>query len=255
MTAKVDFYHWRIFATGASFALFGIGGVILGYLVFPLVSLFSATRDVTVRHCRSMVSSGFAFFVWFMKTFGVLTWEVEGRELLDEPGVLVVANHPTLIDIVFIISMIPNASCIVKPSLYKSVFTRGPVSRAAYVASDEPETLIDDCVNSLGEGASLVIFPEGTRSVKGQPLRFRRGAAHVQNRTGCAVLLVKISSVPPTLAKHEKWYQIPASRPHFKLVVERDEGALRDLSYDGLAADPRVTTRRWLDYFSSEVTV
>jgi 1-acyl-sn-glycerol-3-phosphate acyltransferase len=202
-----------------------------------------------------MLSWGFTFFVWFMKTFGVLTWEIEGRELLAEPGVLVVANHPTLIDIVFIISMIPHASCIVKPSLYQSVYTKGPVSRAAYIASDEPETLIGDCVKSLGSGASLVIFPEGTRSVKGQPLRFRRGAAHVQKRSGCAVLLVRIMSVPPTLAKHEKWYQIPASRPHFKLAVERDQEALRDVSYDGPAADPRVITRRWLDYFSQEVMV
>ena len=255
MTHKTDFYHWRIVATGASFALFGIGGVILGYVVFPLITLFSASREDSVRHCRHMVSGGFAAFVRFMETFGVLTWEVEGEELLREPGTLVVANHPTLIDIVFIISMIPNASCIVKPSLYKSVFTRGPVSRAAYVASNEPETLIDECVSSLGDGASLVIFPEGTRSVRGQPLRFKRGAAHVQKMSGCAVLLVRISSVPPTLAKHEKWYQIPASRPHFKLVVERDSEALRDVSYDGHAADPRVITRRWLDYFSNEAMI
>ena len=255
MTQPVDFYYWRIFATGASFSLFGLGGVVLGFLVFPLISLLSSTRELSVRRCRYMVSRGFAFFVWFMKTFGVLTWEVEGRELLEQPGALVVANHPTLIDIVFIISMIPNASSIVKPSLHKNVVTRGPVSRAAYVASDEPETLIGDCVDSLANGASLVIFPEGTRSVKGRALRFRRGAAHVQKRSCCPVLFVRISSVPPTLAKHEKWYQIPASRPHFKLVVERDQEALRDMTYDGPAADPRVITRRWLDYFSNEVVV
>ncbi len=248
-----DFYYWRLFATGASFSLFGIGGVILGFVVFPLVGLVSRDRQRAVLRCRRLVALSFRLFVGFMKNTGVLTWEVEGREHLEQPGILVVANHPTLIDIVFIIAMIANASCIVKPSLYRNFFTRGPVSRAAYVVSDEPESLIEDCVDTLREGSSLVIFPEGTRSVQGMPLKFRRGAAHVQRRSGCPVVLVRISSCPPTLAKHEKWYQIPARRPHFRLVVERDQAATVDVPYDGTAPDSRTITRRWRDHFATEV--
>ena len=248
-----DFYYWRVVATGASFTLFGIGGVILGYFVFPLVSLASRDPQQSVLRCRRLVALSFRIFVAFMKNTGVLTWEVEGREHLEQPGILVVANHPTLIDIVFIIAMIPNASCIVKPSLYRNIFTRGPVSRAAYVASDEPESLIEDCVQTLETGSSLVIFPEGTRSVRGMPLKFRRGAAHVQRRSGCPVALVRISSNPPTLAKHEKWYQIPATRPHFRLVVEQDQAAAVDVPCDGAAPDSRMITRRWRDYFAGEV--
>ncbi|WP_245395071.1 hypothetical protein [methane-oxidizing endosymbiont of Gigantopelta aegis] len=37
---------------------------------------------------------------------------------LNRPGQLIVANHPTLIDIVFLISRIPYACCIVKDSLW-----------------------------------------------------------------------------------------------------------------------------------------
>ena len=247
-----DFYYWRIIATGASFTLFGVGGVILGFLIFPVLGLFSRDEQQAVTRCRRWVALCFQCFVGFMKNTGVLTWEVEGREHLEQPGILVVANHPTLIDIVFIIAMIPNASCIVKPSLYRNVFTRGPVSRAAYVASDEPEGLIEDCVKTLETGASLVIFPEGTRSVRGMPLKFRRGAAHVQRRAGCPVVLVRISSNPPTLAKHEKWYQIPATRPHFRLVVEKDQAAV-DAVKDDAAPDSRTITRRWRDYFAGEV--
>lgn len=247
-----DFYYWRVFATGASFTLFGLGGVILGFIIFPLVGLVSRDRQQAVLRCRALVAQSFRLFVGFMRNTGVLTWEVEGREHLEQAGILVVANHPTLIDIVFIIAMIPNASCIIKPSLYRNVFTRGPVSRAAYVASDEPENLIDDCVKTLQTGSSLVIFPEGTRSVKGSPLKFRRGAAHVQRRSGCPVVLVRISSNPPTLAKHEKWYQIPATRPHFRLVVEKDQAATVNVPYDG-APDSRTITRRWRDYFAEEV--
>ena len=65
--------------------------------------------------------------------------------------------------------------------------------------------------------------------------------------------MVRISSNPPTLAKHEKWYQIPATRPHFRLVVEQDLAAAVDVHCDGSAPDSRMITRRWRDYFAGEV--
>jgi hypothetical protein len=37
-------YFWRIFATGACFVLFGIGGLILGLLVFPAMLLLLVSR-------------------------------------------------------------------------------------------------------------------------------------------------------------------------------------------------------------------
>lgn len=255
MTAHSDFYVWRIFAAGVSFLLFGIGGLILGYVIFPLVSWVSSSPDLGVRRCRKMVQLAFQGFVWFMKSMGVLTWEVEGREYLETPGQLVVANHPSLIDIVFIIAMIPNACCIVKPALYRNPFTRGPVSRAAYIASDTPQMLVENCVSNLAEGASLVVFPEGTRSVRDQSLRFRRGAAYVQLEARCPVALAVVGSVPHYLAKHEKWYQVPATRPHFKLKFKKGPQGDVEKLYDEPAVDARTLTRRWLDYFEKEVVI
>lgn len=252
---RADFYWWRMFATGASFVLFGAGGIVLGYVVFPLVSLVSSSQDVARLRCRKLVQLSFKAFVWFMKTLGVLTWEVQGRETLKREGQLVVANHPSLIDIVFLIAMIPNASCIVKSGLHRNFFTRGPVSMAAYVANDEPEKLVQECVKTLASGTTLVIFPEGSRSVKGRMLRFRRGAAYVQLEARGPVALVVIHSTPPTLAKHEKWYQIPNRRPHFTLRVETDEQNFSETLYDSAAISSRALTRRWRDYFDKEVVI
>lgn len=38
-----DAYYWRLFATAASFALFGFGGLCLRLLVFPLLSCLPGT--------------------------------------------------------------------------------------------------------------------------------------------------------------------------------------------------------------------
>ena len=253
MNRRRDFYIWRLIATGASFLLFGLGGIILGYVIFPIVALISSSAEIETLRCRKMVQLCFRTFVWFMKTSGVLTWEVSGREKLTGRNQLVVANHPTLIDIVFLISMIPNASCIVKPEIYRNSFTKGPVSRAGYVANDAPEELVDNCVKTLESGASMVIFPEGTRSVNGVPLRFRRGAAYVQLQSQCSVVLAVITSQPQTLAKHEKWYQIPHSRPHFKLTIVEDKSVDIEQVYSRTAIGARALTQHWREFFLNEV--
>ncbi|MFV0277056.1 MAG: lysophospholipid acyltransferase family protein, partial [Parahaliea sp.] len=248
---REDCYLWRILATGASFSLFGLGALVLGYLVFPLVTLFARDRQTATRRCRYLVHLCFRAFVRFMRSTGVLSWSVEGRERLALPGQLVIANHPSLIDIVFLIAMLPNASCIVKADLYRNPFTRGPVSRAGYVPNNSPEQLLDDCVRTLAAGTSLVIFPEGTRSVRGGELRFRRGAAYVWLQANCPLALATISSDPPTLGKGEKWYQIPHRRPHFRLAVKRD---IREARKTPEAPSARELTRYWQHYFRQEIS-
>lgn len=253
MTERTDFYFWRMFGTGLSFTTFGVGGLALGYLVFPLVWLVTASPDKARRRCRRLVQMSFAAFIWLMKSLGVLTWEIDRPDKLRGEGKLILANHPTLIDIVLLISMIPNACCIVKSALYRNPFTRGPVSRAGYVPNNAPEQLVGDCAQELEQGATLVIFPEGTRSVNSRLLKFKRGAAYVWLEARCAVSLVTIRCTPPTLAKHEKWYEIPPRRPHFRLSVREDPTVAGTTMTNGRNHDARELTRHWQEHFMREV--
>jgi 1-acyl-sn-glycerol-3-phosphate acyltransferase len=243
-----------MFATGISFVLFGVGGLILGFLVFPAVSLISQSKEIETRRCRQMVQLSFRAFVWFMTSFGVLTWDVRGRTDMQRKGQLIIANHPSLIDIVFLISMVPNATCIVKADLFRNIFTGGPVRRAGYIPNGNPEQWIGECDAQLKAGATLVVFPEGSRSVREVPLHFKRGAAYLWLRTRCDVSMVSITVTPPTLAKHEKWYQIPDSRPHFSLAAT-DDKALRFAQHEVYGSNSaRLLTRQWQDYFLKEIT-
>ena len=254
MNKRQNWFYLRIVATAASFTLFGLGGIILGYLVFPLVSLFSASPEMATLRCRRLIQLSFRGFVGFMTNTGVLTWSVEGREKLAQPGQLIVANHPSLIDIVFLISMLPNATCIVKPDLFRNIFTRGPVTRAGYIANDAPEQLVEDCVTALRSDASLVVFPEGTRSEKGQPGRFRRGAAYVLLAAQCPLILATIAPSPTMLTKHEKWHEIPYRRPHFKLNLKAPIHGNHTAGSNKNTITARELTKQWRNYFIDEVT-
>jgi 1-acyl-sn-glycerol-3-phosphate acyltransferase len=214
---------WRIFATAVSFTTFGVGGMLLGLLVFPSIRL--AVRDIhrQRRIARRLVRGSFAGFVMLMHRLGVLTWEFNGLDRLDRRGLLVLANHPTLIDVVFLVSRIPEADCVVKSRLARNPVTWGPVTATGYIFNDNGAGLVDDCIRSVRSGKNLVIFPEGTRTPAGAELGpLLRGAANIAIRGAIDVTPVLIRCTPRTLGKGEKWYLVPSRRFHICIDVLPD---------------------------------
>src|SRR5689334_13705383 len=100
---RTDWYWLRLPATGLCFVVFGVVTFVLSVFVLPLIRLLSFDRHRGRRTARAVVGGGLRFFVGFMRTVGVLTYEFIGRERLGRPGQLIVANHPTLIDAPFLL--------------------------------------------------------------------------------------------------------------------------------------------------------
>ena len=214
---------WRIVGTALSFAAFGMGGLLLRVLVFPLVRVFSRDRATLQRRARALIRAAFAGHIGVMHRLGVMTYEFKGLERLDRRGLLVLANHPTLVDVVLLVSRLPNTDCVVKSRLANNPFTRGPVRATGYICNDNGAGLVDDCIASVRSGYNLLIFPEGTRTPRGELLGpLQRGAANIAVRGGFDVTPVVIRCEPRTLGKGEKWYRVPARRFHLSVDVLPD---------------------------------
>lgn len=213
---------WRFIGTGLSFTVFGLGGLVLAVLVFPAISLFSPNGQVRARRARAMVSRSFRSFLWMMHGLGVFDFDVDPRckeACRSDGGLIVVANHPTLIDVVQLLAVIDHGNCIVKKALWRNLFLGGVVRATDYIPNDETEALVPACVDVLERGETLVIFPEATRTVPGQPMRLRRGAARVALAAKVPVQMIHISCKPSTLTKAEHWWEIPETRPCLRTRV------------------------------------
>jgi 1-acyl-sn-glycerol-3-phosphate acyltransferase len=211
--------YGRILGTGLGFLAVGMGGI----FVFPVLNL--AVREPNRRKtiARDLVQLTFRCIVRSMCALGVFDYETKGLQRLERRGQLILANHPTLLDIVFLMAFVRQADCIVKARLWRNPFTRATVRAAAYIANDEDGVrVIEDCIASIRNGGNLIVFPEGTRTPANGGIGLKRGAANIAVRTPCDVTLVRIRCAPPMLVKGEKWWRLPARPSHFRFEVMDD---------------------------------
>jgi 1-acyl-sn-glycerol-3-phosphate acyltransferase len=142
-----------------------------------------------------------------MELCGLIRVSIRVHENLQSSGQLIVANHPSLLDVVYLISIFKNANCVVKRSLFYNPFTAGSVRAAGYIRNDS-KMLLEDGAASLAEGDSLIAFPEGTRTDPEKPFRFLRGPANIALKAKCDIHPVAIRCSPARLMKHQAWYQM-----------------------------------------------
>ncbi|HAT33092.1 MAG TPA: 1-acyl-sn-glycerol-3-phosphate acyltransferase [Janthinobacterium sp.] len=226
--------HWRVLATGLSFVAFGAAALLLRLLVFPPLSLLARRRARRVALARTAIRLVLRAYIELMRLLGVLRYDIRGIDKLARGGLLIVANHPTLIDAIFLMAFVKRADCIVKAELWNNPFTRGPVRAAGYIKNGGGAELVDACIASLREGNNLIIFPEGTRTGSDGVIMLKRGAANIALRGARDMTPVLIRCQPLTLGKGEKWWRVPPRRVRFDIEVQ-DDLAVRDCIPGGVS--------------------
>lgn len=214
------FYVYRFIGTSLFWFFFGVIGLIYGFLVLPLVYLFVRRPQRRQVIARDMIRGAFVMFVWVARTMRLIRCDITGMEHWDPDGSqLLLANHLTLIDVVILLSLFPQVDCVVKAAVTENPILRVSAGTANYISNRAPDELLDFCVERLEAGASLLLFPQGTRAIRGEPLKFRLGAAEIALRANATIVPIAIDCNPQTLAKNEPWYRIPPSPPHFRIDI------------------------------------
>ncbi|ODS23634.1 hypothetical protein AB835_07940 [Candidatus Endobugula sertula] len=244
---------WRLLATGLCFLIFGLGAFVLSWTLIPIVYFSSPKGLQRERRVKVFIHYAFRLFVHIMSISGVLTYKVDNFKQLNTPGQFILANHPSLIDVVLLIAFVKRADCIVKSSLLRNPLTRGAMKMAGYIANEDPEQVIQLATESLNRGNSLIIFPEGTRTTPGRKLSMRRGAANIALRAGCDITPVVITCKPTTLTKAHRWYHIPEKRCQISLVLRPKLNVDKFRQEEKRSLSARELTRFLENYFTQEL--
>ncbi len=247
-------HGWRWVGTAFSFLVFGGGGVLLPVIVVPVLWLFYRDEQVRQSAAKRFIHHSFRFYIGMMRCLGVLSYQVEGIRKF-EGAQLVLANHPSLIDVIFLIALLPNANCVVKGRLVQNPFTRGPIRTAGYIINDGSEDVLDLARAAFRRGEALIVFPEGTRTEPDQMPLFKRGAAQIAVRTGADISPVLIECSPTTLTKSDRWYEVPDRKVHIRIQVKDIIPADQYMAPVSPAKLARTLTRDLNEYFNKELRV
>lgn len=223
-----------------------LAAICLGWTPFAMLlgPLLPATAGK--RLGRRAIHHCFRLYVWLLQAFCGCRFELAALEALarQRGPMVIVANHPSLLDAVLLVSRLPDAVCIMKAALIHNLFLGAGSRMARYIVNDAPLPMIRSAIAELKSGnAQLVIFPEGTRTSTAPVGPCSSAAGIIAARAGLPVQVMVIEMSSPYLGK-----QWPLLRPpSLPLTVRvRHAGALPVADAQRFGADIQALLAREL---------
>ena len=245
---------WRIARTAFGYFVLGSACLWLTALL-PALGLAPGARERKQMRAQRVTHAHLRGWFRLLHLLGILRIRCSGAERLQRPGILVVANHPTLLDALALMSLMPQADCVVKQRYYDMFLLGGPARAAGYVPSRSGPEVVAACVERLERGRSLIIFPEGTRSPLGGLAPFQRGAAHIALRARRGPVPVAITCSPATLYHGQPWWDVPERRFDLDLRVGEPLAVQNLVTPDrGRGRAARALTEAMRDYLERPAT-
>ena len=249
---------WQFLVIPICYPIFVIGSILMILLV-PIATLRFRAKHERTRWLRTALHLGARTWMKVHKWLGVLDVSVIDSRTQEHAGpVLVIANHPSLIDVLLITATLPNLCCVLKGALhYNPLFTL-LIRSLDYLPNSDPERMLEEAQDRLLAGERLLIFPEGTRTEPGRPPKFRLGAAELALRSETAVLPVTIHCNSRYLSKGHPWYQWPRDKLRYRLELGPMLAAPGPLTEESSRADRRELRRAanalWEDHFDQRLS-
>jgi 1-acyl-sn-glycerol-3-phosphate acyltransferase len=176
---------YEYFALYSSLTLLGL--ICLTWSVFAIPLYFILPRHIGTAVGRRGIMSGFRLYAWSLSLTRAYRLDLRDIDALKGgPPLILAPNHPSLIDALLILTRHPNIVCVMKSALMKNVFLGSGSRLARYVRNDSSRHMVKESVAHLREGGLLLLFPEGTRTIR----------SPINPLVGSAGLIAKHAQVP-----------------------------------------------------------
>lgn len=212
---------YRFFTTALGFVIFGVAGSLFQLVLLPWTIKSTKGDLIRQKQARRMVSASWKFFTKYLTKSKTCDASFHGFERLGKTGQMILCNHPSLLDVVFMISRLPEINCLIKQDLQKNPVMKAQIKACGYIPNSEDLDFIDK-INTVLQEECLLVFPEGTRTKEGKPIEFGRGAVSLGLRSASVITPVVIKMNPQNWKKHQPWYRIPHKRPMYEFIVGED---------------------------------
>lgn len=167
-------------------------GIIPATIIIATFGWLCAPFPATWRY--KIITSWSRFFIWWAKLTCGLKYNIIGQNNLPKAPFVVLCNHQSMWETIFMQVLLPPQSWVLKRELlWIPFFGWGlalikPIAVSRSKLSDI-KVILNKGVQRLGEGLCVVFYPEGTRIAPGSKRRY--------SRTGAALAIAAKAPVIP----------------------------------------------------------
>ncbi len=215
------------------------GLVILGLMLWGGTALtwLAIRRLSPVRRqqlARRMIMNTFNRFLRTMQAMGLMKLDLSALDTLRGEALILAPNHPCLLDAVLVISRLPDVVCVMKAELMDNVFLGVGARMAGFIRNDSARSMVRQAIDAVGTGGQLLVFPEGTRTVR-PPVNALKGAfALIARRARVPVQMIVIETNSPFLGKGWPLWKRPEFPLSYRIrlgprVMPDDTGSVDEL--------------------------
>ena len=180
--------------------IFAIGGLFIGLFIIPMSTLFFKGIEHR-KFCANVVHKSWKFFSKLLCKLGSIKIQTNG-DFENINGRVIVANHPSLLDIVLLIGLIPNSLCLAKKELLKNPIMHNIVKYLYIINDVDLEEFQKETKEALENGFNIIIFPTGTRTLPEEELKIHKGSAQIAINANVDIIPITIKADYPVLIKN-----------------------------------------------------
>ncbi|MFI9651849.1 lysophospholipid acyltransferase family protein [Guyparkeria sp. GHLCS8-2] len=145
----------------------GLALLLIGWMPIALVIVF-LPRPTRRAAARQMIHHAMRAYRLWLTLIGVLRIDSRALDTLrDAPAGVIVANHPSLLDALIVLSHAPNVVCVMRAGLLRNPLFALPARLAGYLPNDHPVEMMLGAREAIRNGCHVLLFPEGSRSPTG----------------------------------------------------------------------------------------
>ncbi|MCP4906817.1 MAG: 1-acyl-sn-glycerol-3-phosphate acyltransferase [bacterium] len=176
-------------------------------ILFPLALLLFCVTVAFDRRRWAMhrfTSWWASLYTWLNPAWPV---RIHGRERMHEAGpAVIVANHLSLVDILVIFRLQSHFKWVSKHENFRVPLIGWNMRLCGYIplrrgTARSIRAMMRRCNEVIGEGSSILMFPEGTRSATGRLRSFKSGAFEIAKKNGVPVQPIVIRGTGEALPK------------------------------------------------------
>jgi len=200
-SGRQPFTLFSFLISAFAFLYFLLGCILLAFYWLVLL-VIPAPKPIKQQWLRNMVRLFTGSLVYAMAN---TKKDIEGfrKQIADRPAI-VIANHASFVDILAMLMISSKVVMMTNRWVWNSPFFGRVVRYAGYLRTEDGvEVNTERAREAMAQGLSVIIFPEGTRSIDGAIGRFHKGAFHIAEALNVPVIPVVLHGIGTAMSKND----------------------------------------------------